>query len=122
MRTTRRRSFIGLWVIVILAQLAGDAALFLTGRATGEALPGLGLSLSNLSSDSLHQAASRYLRDSLGINTSRRNDTLLLTVPPGARRAIDAALANAGETAHDASLWLAAAVALLHLPLLLAVK
>ena len=124
MRTRTRlrpRSLLGFWIVAAIAQLAGDASLYLGARTLRDSVPGLELGVGHLTGDSLHHAVARYLRDSLGATTTRHNDTMVVTIPPGARHSAEADLSSVSSAARQASGWLVAAVLLLHAPLLLAI-
>jgi hypothetical protein len=68
-----------------LAPAAADVGLYLAFRRTENQFSWLDLHLIRPVPDALKRAASRYLRDSLGITTERDGDTLLVRIPRTAR-------------------------------------
>jgi hypothetical protein len=109
-----------LWVVAVLAILAADLSLYITAQTVTGAVPWMDLSGIRLSPDSLRKTLSRFLHDSIGVATERRNDTSLITVPPGARRLLDDRFASLSGEARQASMWLIIGLLLFHVPLLLA--
>ena len=117
----RKTSVVTWWVIAAVAQLAGDASLFMASRQVRSNFAWLDVSLTRPVPDSLRRAASRYLRDSLGVVATRQGDTLVLRLPPEAQRSVNATMDGVRTSSRGILAWVLIAFALLHVPLLIAV-
>jgi hypothetical protein len=110
-----------LWVVAALAQLAGDVSLYLASRNVRSTFARFDVRLTSPMPDSLRHAASRYLRDSLGVTPQREGDTLVVRLPPDAQRALDATVSGLRQSSRSVITWLVLALVLLHVPLALAI-
>jgi hypothetical protein len=109
-----------LWLAVIVLQLAGDATFVLATRGLRQQVPWMDVRLTRPVPDSLRQALSRFLHDSLGVVTSRREDTLIVGIPSRAERELEATIDSLRQSSLRAALPLVVGLLLLHAPLVIA--
>ena len=120
--TTRKSSsVVTWWVIAAVAQLAGDASLFMASRTVRDNFAWLDVRLTHPVPDSLRRTASRYLRDSLGVVATRQGDTLVVRLPPEAERSVTATIEGLRSSSRGVLTWVLVAFVLLHVPLVLAI-
>jgi hypothetical protein len=115
------RPLLTLWLIAAACQVAGDIGLLLSARELAAPVAWLEPRLSRPLPDSVPQRTARFLRDTLGITTQRHADTMVVTITPPARQAIDERVYLARQSAAGAARWGTVALILLNVPLLLAI-